>query len=255
MRVKVSPCRFRNMFKFVTQICHNEIGNLFGLRVTSVIYRYTIDCKKLSFSVLSQKHMGAFESRVYKWIPNISAHRRSLTDAGEEREAMIIVANHSHICWTQWPIRGVKESAQKCSNVSGKWIFKISVPTGTKVGTFDDTTHLCRVTWLPVISKQIMILINIKTANSNTPSICQINDILFFFQYYEMSYGLNIEMHKQVSLLVPSANIFWFSNVMPIIPKQQSNVKVNTFKVIVLSKKKIVVIYCPSCWTFCWTQK
>ncbi len=63
-----------------------------------------------------------------------------------------------------------------------------------------------------------MILINIKTANLNTPpNICQINDILFFPQYYEMSYGLNIEMHKQVSLLVPFANIFWFSNLTPII--------------------------------------
>ncbi len=50
-----------------------------------------------------------------------------------------------------------------------------------------------------------MILTNTKTANSYTPpSICQINDILFYSQYYEMSYGLNIEMHKQVSLLVPA---------------------------------------------------
>lgn len=27
--------------------------------------------------------------------------------------------------------------------------------------------------------------------------------ILFLFQYYEMSYGLNIEMHKQVKELFP----------------------------------------------------
>ncbi len=108
----------------------------------------------LFFSVLTRMHMGAFESHIYQWIPNISAHRRSLTDTCEEREGMIIVANHSHICWTQWPIRRVKESAQQCSNVSGKWMFfQISVPEGNKVSTFDNTMHLCRVTWLPVITK------------------------------------------------------------------------------------------------------
>ncbi len=52
---------------------------------------------------------------VYQQIPNISAHRRICTDRrvfqtlpcvsvwalGEERETMIIVANHSHICWAR----------------------------------------------------------------------------------------------------------------------------------------------------------
>lgn len=38
----------------------------------------------------------------------------------------------------------------------------------------------------------------------------------FFLQYYEMSYGLNIEMHKQVSFIQSQAkttNESWFFNI------------------------------------------
>lgn len=31
---------------------------------------------------------------------------------------------------------------------------------------------------------------------------------LFFFQYYEMSYGLNVEMHKQVNNFHLTFNLF-----------------------------------------------
>lgn len=34
--------------------------------------------------------------------------------------------------------------------------------------------------------------------------------IIYFFQYYEMSYGLNVEMHKQVSLIIFNFLLGWF---------------------------------------------
>jgi len=41
--------------------------------------------------------------------------------------------------WTQWPIRGVYESAQQCSK---RHIFKISLLTSIEVGTFDNASSV-----------------------------------------------------------------------------------------------------------------
>ncbi len=69
---------------------------------------------------------------------------------GEECEAMIIVANHSHFCWARKHIGQsavFKKTLNRAQTLAGNGYFTISVPTGTEVGTFDNTT----VTLSPLI--------------------------------------------------------------------------------------------------------
>ncbi len=61
---------------------------------------------------------------------------------GEEREAMIIVADHSHICWVRehyGQSAVFKNPLNSTQTLAGNGLFKIAVPTGTKVGTLDNT--------------------------------------------------------------------------------------------------------------------
>ncbi len=56
---------------------------------------------------------------------------------GEDREAMIIVANHRHICWAR---EHNDQSAFKSQILAEMEVLKISVPNGIAVGTFDNTS-------------------------------------------------------------------------------------------------------------------
>ncbi len=63
---------------------------------------------------------------------------------------MIIVANHSHFCWAREHIGQsavFKKTLNSAQMLAGNGYFTISVPTGTEVGTFDNTT----VTLSPLI--------------------------------------------------------------------------------------------------------
>ena len=59
----------------------------------------------------------------------------------------------------------------------------------------------------------IMVSIVIK-ANTQLKNILRFPMHSIFFQYYEMSYGLNVEMHKQVSMTMCDCNFYALCHVL-----------------------------------------